>query len=166
MISSLLYDIIPWHLEYHILYYNMIPFLRILRQRSAACVRDWRNAVEHLVEIVRLNTTYHGLQFTDIRVNRRGVRVHRTRDFKRYYSNFIPPTSQRDCPTVSRHPRAVRSGLPPRSYRAHSGRQLPHGHHRGPALVAERLAEYGWSSHVWHLEWNRTPLLFTHVIYR
>ena len=41
--------------------------------------------------------TYRGPQFTDLCVNSTSVRFHRIRDFKQYYFNSVPPTSQQRC---------------------------------------------------------------------
>ena len=54
----------------------------------------WRNTVGNLIEISWLQTNdIHRLHFTYRCVNNRGVRFHRTRDFKRYYFCNIPSTS-------------------------------------------------------------------------
>ena len=52
---------------------------------------------------------YHRPHSTSIRVERRGVRFHRIRDFKQYYFNCIPPTSHcgffvRECYVRARDP--------------------------------------------------------------
>ena len=57
-------------------------------------LRGWRNTVGNLFEIVWLKQNYHEPQLTGVRMKQRGVRFHRTRDFKQYNFNSIPPTSQ------------------------------------------------------------------------
>ena len=49
---------------------------------STRALRGWRNSVGSLVEICWLKEAHHGPQFTGTRVNNRGVRLHRIRDFE------------------------------------------------------------------------------------
>ena len=68
---------------------------RLLR---SVFTRGWRNTVGNLIEIVwfgkeQEKENYHGPQSTGVRVNTRGGRFHRFRDFKQYWFNSILPTS-------------------------------------------------------------------------
>ena len=85
-------DRFGWFALYGILLLLLQPLLHGGVQNQAS--RGWRNTVGNLIDIFWLNKTYHGPQFTGICVKRRGVRFHRIRDFKQYYFNSTPPTSQ------------------------------------------------------------------------
>ena len=66
--------------------------------------RAWAPFLETLAEYEK---AYHGPQFTGICVKHRGVRFRRTRDFKQYYFNSIPPTSHSSPPGPERQLRSV-----------------------------------------------------------
>ena len=83
-----------------------------LRQRGFGCQPRARKLTWE-VGGIRLETssklfaptkTYHRPQFSGICVENRGVRFHRTRDFKQYHFNSIPPTSH-NCRSTSRRDR-------------------------------------------------------------
>ena len=57
-------------------------------------LRGLRNTVGNLIEMFWLKQAFHGPRFIGIRVNNRVVLFHRIRDFKQYYFNSSPPTSQ------------------------------------------------------------------------
>ena len=62
-------------------------------QEYALPLRGWPNTVGNLIELFWLKTTCHRPQSIGLCVKNRGVRFHRTRDFKQHYFNSIPPTS-------------------------------------------------------------------------
>ena len=62
---------------------------------AQARMRGWRNTVGSLIESAWLKKTYRGPQSTGMCIKTRGVQFHRVRDFKRYYFECLPPTSQR-----------------------------------------------------------------------
>ena len=78
------------------------------------------NTVGNLIEFYWVRQNYHGPQCTGTCVKNRRVRFHRTRDFKRYHLNSIPPTSL--CPGV---PGAWYQHQPPDTWYGHCSCQDP-----------------------------------------
>jgi len=65
---------------------------RGVQEAGAVALRGWRSTVGNLIELLGLRKANHRPHFTGIiRVKRRGVRIHRIRDFKQHSFSSIPP---------------------------------------------------------------------------
>ena len=70
-----------------------VPSPRVKKEEDR--MRGWRNAVGNLIKLFWLKKAFQWPRCIGLCMKNRGVRFHRTRGFKQYYSNSIPPTSHR-----------------------------------------------------------------------